>query len=272
MGSNPAKSCLPSTLIANTALGGGIFRLDFAWSGPVPGAGQFFLIRPARSSSFLGRPISAAGFRRMKKAGEALRFLIIRRGRGTAELSTMRRGETAELIGPLGNRWSDFLPPPSGKDDPRKPVALMGGGIGIAPLLAFAGELARSGAAFDFYAGFRTGFQTEEEYSALLGPALRRAGGSFIAAEDGRGAYHGRIPELLEAAKYRAVYACGPEPMLKAVAARCRREEVPCFLSVERPMACGVGACLGCTVQTAGGNRRCCTDGPVFPAEELIFA
>jgi NAD(P)H-flavin reductase len=140
--------------------------------------------------------------------------------------------------------------------------------MGIAPLLAFAGELPEG--RFDFYAGFRTFPRGDEPYG-LLGPAACRAREVFIAAEDGTAAYRGRIPDLLDPAKYAAVYACGPEPMLRLVAASAKQGKVPCFVSLERHMACGVGACLGCTVQTVGGNRRCCADGPVFNAEELCF-
>ncbi|MDR2184747.1 MAG: dihydroorotate dehydrogenase electron transfer subunit [Treponema sp.] len=284
------KQVLVCGLTTNTVINKEIFRLDFAWSGPAPRAGQFFLIKPERTSIFLGRPVSVFAWN-----GQRLSFLIARRGRGTEELAMMYAGERAELTGPLGNCWADFAPPDlltqgcgsaeteawaEGRPDDRapapggaakktaeKPVALAGGGIGIAPLAAFAAELKRG--SFDCYAGFRTGLKDEEE--DLLGPALVNAAESIIAAEDGCGGLKGRITGFLDAAKYRAIYACGPEPMLKAAAAICRKAEIPCFIGMERRMACGTGACLGCTVKTAGGGRRCCTDGPIFPAEEIYF-
>jgi NAD(P)H-flavin reductase len=122
-----------------------------------------------------------------------------------------------------------------------------------------------------FYAGFKTNFINNEEKSALLGPAEYSAAKLVIAAEEDAGGEvrSGRIPDFLEPAKYTAVCACGPEAMLLAVAERCRTAAVPCYISMERRMACGAGACLGCTVQTARGNRRCCADGPIFPAEEI---
>jgi NAD(P)H-flavin reductase len=92
-----------------------------------------------------------------------------------------------------------------------------------------------------------------------------------IATEDGTAGRKGRIPDMLDPAKYAAVYACGPEPMLRAVGVSAKQAGVPCFISLERHMACGVGACLGCTVETTRGNRRCCADGPIFNAEELGF-
>jgi NAD(P)H-flavin reductase len=91
-----------------------------------------------------------------------------------------------------------------------------------------------------------------------------------VATEDGSVGQKGLIPDLLDPAQYGAVYTCGPEPMLRVVAASCAAAGTPCFVSLERHMACGVGACLGCTVKTASGNRRCCADGPVFRAGEVF--
>ncbi|MDR1575802.1 MAG: dihydroorotate dehydrogenase electron transfer subunit [Treponema sp.] len=283
-----APQSLTCELVGNTSINREIFRLDFVWPGPAPGAGQFFMVKPRRSAVFLGRPISAAlwmpaaeddDFVRRKVSGKksryqryltgkyfnsnTVKFLIARRGRGTEELSDMRPGEEAELTGPLGNAWADFLT--AGE----KPAALIGGGIGIAPLEALITEW--PGGNFDFYAGFKTGFHNMEEKYALVGPAILKANNLIIAAEDGKAGLKGRIPDFLEPEKYRTVCACGPVPMLKVVAARCKAAGVPCFVSLERRMACGVGACLGCSVAAINGNRRCCADGPIFPAEEIIF-
>jgi NAD(P)H-flavin reductase len=261
------KHSVLCALINNTFINNEIFRLDFAWgeSGhtplALPKAGQFFMIKPRRSGVFLARPISVAGI----ESG-SLGFLIALRGKGTRELAAMRAGEEAELIGPLGNAWADFLPD---ADSAGKPIALIGGGIGLAPFHSLPGE--KTGCRFDLYAGFRTGFNNVEEKAALLGPVLRSAHNVIIATEDGTEGHKGRIPDFLEPEHYAAVCACGPEPMLKAVAEKCSAAAVPCFISLERRMACGVGACLGCTVQTVNGNRRCCADGPVFPAEEVVL-
>ncbi|MDR3336582.1 MAG: hypothetical protein LBT16_05195, partial [Treponema sp.] len=249
-------------------------------------AGQFFMIKPCRSSVFLGRPFSAAlweealkdeeEIRRRRRRGRAyikyvtsntVTFLIARRGKGTGEILALRLGDRAELSGPLGNSWTDFLPPVTAPGD--KPLALVAGGIGVAPLSALAAELAED--SFDFYLGLRTGFKTMEEKAGLLGPALLNPRKLIIASEDGKEGLRGKIPDFLENGAYRAVFACGPEPMLKAAAAKCRETLTPCYISLERRMACGAGACLGCTVTTTGGNRRCCADGPVFNAEEVIF-
>ncbi|MDL2230033.1 dihydroorotate dehydrogenase electron transfer subunit, partial [Treponema sp. OttesenSCG-928-L16] len=155
---------------------------------------------------------------------------------------------------PLGKSWEDMPRPAEGQ------LALIGGGIGIAPLAAYAGELPKW--EYDFYAGFK---------SSSYGLKGVQPKNLYIATEDGCEGCRGRIPDLLDPAKYGAVYACGPEPMLRAVAGACKKAEVPCFISMEKRMACGAGACLGCTVETTQGNKRCCADGPVFSAEEIIF-
>jgi NAD(P)H-flavin reductase len=292
-----SKQSVFCELINNIPINNEIFRLDFIWQSPAqtklaaPKAGQFFMIKPKRSAVFLARPISVALWEpalkdrdliRKKVQGkkspyrkflagkylesDTIRFLIARHGRGTQELASMRLGEEAELVGPLGNAWKDFLPE-------KRPVALIGGGIGIAPLIALVGELEPNGSAglVDLYAGFRTGFANMEEEAALLGPVFSGTREIIIATEDGKDGLKGRIPDFFEPGKYAAVCACGPQPMLKAVAEKCKITGVPCFVSLERRMACGVGACLGCTVKTVNGNRRCCADGPIFNADEVIF-
>jgi len=249
-------------LINNITINDEIFRLDFIWPGDAPKAGQFFMIKPKRSSVFLGRPISVALW---EPESNTVRFLIAKRGIGTQELADMRPGERVEMIGPLGNTWADFLPV-----NTEKPIALIGGGIGIAPLLALVGETEEH--TFDFYAGFKTGFTDTGEKTALLGSAITGTREIIIATEDGKTGLKGRIPDFMEPAKYAAVLTCGPEPMLKAVIEKCKTAGVPCFVSLEKRMACGVGACLGCTVKTENGNRRCCADGPIFNANEVVFS
>jgi NAD(P)H-flavin reductase len=242
-----------------------IFRLDVIWRASqlklaIPKAGQFFMIKPKRSAVFLGRPIGVALWQ-----PDTISFLIVRLGRGTRELASMRTGEEVELIGPLGNAWTDFLPV---EKTGAKPIALIGGGAGFAPLNALLCE--EPGYSFDLYAGFKNGFNSPEEKDAFFGPAINMRN-IIIASEDGKTGQKGRIPDLLEPEKYAAVCACGPPLMLKAVAAKCIAKGVPCFISMESRMACGVGACLGCAIRTVNGNRRCCADGPIFKAEEVIF-
>jgi len=246
-------------LVSNTHVNGEVFILQFSWGGPAPKAGQFFMVKPLRTSVFLPRPISVFDY---SDAKNTVRFLIARKGMGTDELSQMNTGEKAQLTGPLGNCWAEFLPE-------NGMTALVGGGVGVAPLAALVSE--RPEHNFHFYAGFRNGFREKEEETAMLGSALC-AKKLIVSAEDGKNAPGGRIVDfLLEPENYSVIFACGPEPMLKAVIKKCEAKGIPCYVSLERRMACGAGACLGCTVRTAKGNRRCCVDGPVFSAGELIF-
>jgi NAD(P)H-flavin reductase len=253
------KQCRSCALLKNEYFACGMFRLDFAWAGPPPKAGQFFMVKPKRTSVFLPRPIS---FALWEPALKEIRFLVTRRGRGIDELLAMNTGEEAEITGPLGNRWIDN----KGMEN-RGKIALVGGGVGIAPLLAFANEWED----FDLYAGFRTSPREKNERRAVFGLGMLGAGRFVLATEDGGMGNKGRITDFLQPADYAAVFACGPLPLLKAAAALCGQAGTPCFVSMERRMACGVGACLGCTVRIIHGNKRCCADGPVFPAHEVIF-
>jgi NAD(P)H-flavin reductase len=165
----------------------------------------------------------------------------------------LKPGEEAELSGPLGNSWPVEL-------IPKGPVALIGGGAGIAPLLSLVPALKRR--PFDFYAGFRTGsFCLENIKPRTL----------IISTEDGSQGMKGRILDFFSPIEYSGIFACGPEPMLKAAADTAIAHNIPCYVSTERHMACGVGACLGCKIKTARGNLCCCTDGPIFSAGELYF-
>jgi NAD(P)H-flavin reductase len=259
------KQSLFCDLVSNTVINEEIFRMDFAWEGKAPKAGQFFLVRPERSSFFLGRPISVA-----RREDGKISFLVARRGKGTAELAEIKPGERAELTGPLGNAWLDAIPE-GALNNGSANIALVGGGIGLAPLMALGDELPRN--SFDVYAGFKTGFSGDGEREQLLGPLLHNSNRFILATEDGSEGEKGRIPDFFDPSPYAFVFACGPEPMLKAVAARCKAsgKNTNCFISMEKRMACGVGACLGCTVKTRAGNRRCCADGPIFNAAELVF-
>jgi NAD(P)H-flavin reductase len=258
----PLKSLCRSRLLNSTAVADGIFRLEFVWPGPPPKAGQFFMIKPERSSVFLPRPVSVESFR-----GGKLRFLIAARGKGTREFVAMHAGESAELNGPLGNCWEDFLPREKYGDGARA-IALVAGGTGIASLSSLAAAFPNL--EFDYYLGVKTGFKNAAEETVFLGEAAFCHRRLLVASEYG-GGHRGVITNFLEPAEYFLVFACGPQAMLKTAAAMCREAAVPCRVSLERYMACGVGACLGCTVVTTGGNRRCCADGPIFKAEELVF-
>ncbi|MDR0301799.1 MAG: dihydroorotate dehydrogenase electron transfer subunit [Treponema sp.] len=255
---NAAKSVI-CEITANYPVDGETFILHCTWTGPAPRAGQFFMIKPVRFSFFLPRPIGVFEFNPVQNT---VKFLITRHGKGTQEFSQMQIGEKMQLTGPFGNAWADFLPD-SGS------AALVSGGAGIAPLAALVAE--KPDYNFHFYAGFKTGFKEKEQEDAMLG-AGKNAKKVIIAAEDGVNALSGRIVEyFFEPEKYDIIFSCGPFEMLKALLLKCNKKDVPCYVSMESRMACGAGACLGCTIRTTKGNRRCCSDGPIFSSKDLII-
>ena len=253
------SSSLVCELLRNIPINEEYFVLQFNWEKPAPRAGQFFMLKHLRASVFLPRPI---GIFEYNKEQKIVKFLISKKGKGTKELSSLHPGEKVQLTGPLGNAWADFLPE-SGR------AALVGGSVGVAPLAALVAE--KPDFEFHFFAGFRLGFSDKEEENAIMGTAVN-AKKLVISAEDGRNALIGRIVDFIfEPESYDVIFGCGPVPMLRALKNKCSSKDIPCFISLENRFACGLGACLGCTVHTINGNRRCCKDGPIFRAEEVIF-
>ncbi len=232
-----------------------------------PKPGQFYLIRSQRSSVQLDRPISV--YRTTERFSESSRvktvdieFLILEKGKGTHELCHLMPEDTVELIGPLGNV---FEVPKNVKIE-TDPICIIGGGIGVAPVANFASSLPMG--SYDFYASFKSGSYGLEHV---------RARKLVITTDDGSVGVHGMLSAALTAEKiksagYKVIFACGPTPMLNYVQSIARECGVKAYLSLENYMACGVGACLGCTVQTKEGNKRVCKDGPVFDADIIDFA
>ncbi len=223
-----------------------------------PAAGQFYMLHAIRSDVLLGRPISVFHSEKRENGEVELSFLILLKGKGTRELCSLEPGDKINLIGPCGNRF----PVPSTQNDK---VLIIGGGIGVAPVAGFAETLPAG--SYDFYASFKSGSYGLEH----INPASLT-----ITTDDGSAGIHGMLPaalteDALRKGNYAAVYACGPTPMLayvKKVAEAC---DLPCYLSLESHMACGVGVCLGCTIQTSEGKKRCCSEGPVFYSRILDF-
>jgi NAD(P)H-flavin reductase len=258
------KWCCITEVAEKTDLGDGIVKMDFYWKGDKPRAGQFFLIKARPSSVFLARPLSVLDF---DEQSRKLSFLVAVRGAGTQDIV---EGSAAELRGPLGSGFQALKT--------QLPLALVAGGIGVTPLFAFARELRRTEPqkTFAFFAGFRERLPGIEKLLCenLAGIPLRITYEQACTLPQALRAsvmQNALITDALDLSGYGALYACGPEPLLKALGQAARTAELPCFVSTERRMACGLGACLGCTVRTIGGNKRCCTDGPVFNAQELLY-
>ena len=220
--------------------------------------GQFVQVRVDGSpNTFLRRPVSINYVH--KKANE-LWLLIQLVGEGTRRLSAYEAGETLNVILPLGNGFS--VPLSSGA----KPL-LTGGGVGTAPLL-YLGEMLKSiGFAPEFLLGARS-------KADLMQPDdFGKIGKVYVTTEDGSMGEKGFVTHhsILREKNWDIIYACGPKPMMLAVAKYAKTTGTACEVSLENTMACGIGACLCCVEQTVKGNVCVCTEGPVFNINQLTW-
>ncbi|MCM1192785.1 MAG: dihydroorotate dehydrogenase electron transfer subunit [Butyrivibrio sp.] len=245
--------------------------------GAQAGPGQFLCIYPRDRSTLLPRPISICEVREDRKA---LRIVYRTAGAGTTEFSAYKEGETIDIMGTLGNGF------PMEQADTGK-IFLMGGGIGVPPLLELAKRMAaaRNRTSRDntvdqdntlvqdiiIVLGYR-------DANTFLKEDFEKYGRVYIAAEDGSVGTKGNVMDAIRENGLEAdrIFACGPMPMLRAVKAYAGERKIKAYISLEEHMACGVGACLGCVVKTKEKdphshvhNARICTDGPVFDAEAV---
>jgi dihydroorotate dehydrogenase electron transfer subunit len=254
----------PYTVTANARRGPySTLTLEGAVEPSLPG--QFYMLRGDWGADpLLGRPISILG-----EAPErgVLRFLLKVVGEGTRRLAALEPGRKVFGLGPLGRPF-----PAPDSHDPR-PALLVGGGVGVPPMVYLAERFAREGVKFTFLQGARS-----EEDLLLLEELGALGVKPILTTEDGSAGRKGLVTEPLRdelARGARAAYACGPEGMLKAVAEQCRGK-LPCHLSLEARMGCGYGVCLGCVVavERDGGRayERVCQEGPVFDGEVVLWA
>lgn len=218
--------------------------------------GQFVMLRAwAGWDPLLPRAFSLYG----REPTERIEILLKRVGPGTERLGSLRPGDEVTVHGPLGRPFEVV--------EGATVHLLVAGGIGIAPLLPLARVLAGRRTLLLFGGRSAADHPGAGDFEGLAEVRL--------ATDDGSVGHRGLVTELLSEVLSRearpAVYACGPEPMLARVARMCREASVPGQLSLEAPMACGYGACLGCVVATRDGYRRACRDGPVFRAEEVYL-
>ena len=201
---------------------------------------------------FLRRPISIHDV-----ADGKIWFLVQLVGDGTRWLGQLHEGDTLNAVLPLGNGFS--------MDSSQKSPLLVGGGVGVAPLLYLGRKLREQGVRPTFLLGARTA-------SMLLRlDAFQALGEVFVTTEDGSLGEKGFVTQhsILDSRAFDIVQTCGPTPMMKAVAQWAAQHNVPCEVSLENRMACGIGACLCCVQQTTEGHKCVCTDGPVFEAPLL---
>jgi dihydroorotate dehydrogenase electron transfer subunit len=250
-------------------------RLSSAYLAKNSKPGQFVEIKCSEGDELLlRRPL---GVHRILNGGIEVLYEVV--GKGTELLSRKRPGEVIDVIGPLGN---GFYSPRSTIRDPRSAV-LIAGGVGIAPLVALAQDLINKKLKVIVIIGAKKGSHI------LCEKELKRLGCEVkIATEDGSLGHKGLATDLLcttHNAQRTTIYACGPNPMLKAVAEIAENHGISCQVSIEERMACGVGVCLGCPVKVrefepANPQTRkpanykykmVCKDGPVFDAKEIVW-
>ena len=254
-----SKTCVTAKVLEHGLIAGDVWSLVVA----VPEIakqtkpGQFVHIKINDSlEPLLRRPFSIADC----NAAQGTLTLIYRVvGRGTALMTKLQPGDTIDCMGPLGNGFAL---------NAQRPL-LVGGGMGLAPLLLLARAFCSQPATM------LMGGRNEQElfWSNLYASVCKNI---HITTDDGsvgqRGFTVDALPELLASGKFDAVYACGPHIMLKGVAAIATQYHIPCQVSMEDYMACGVGACLSCTCAGTSGKRlKVCTDGPVFDAGEVVW-
>ena len=229
---------------------------------PAVHPGQFVEVRIDETPDvLLRRPISIHDW--CPSSGTIV-LLVQRVGKGTTWLCSRREGDVVNVVMPLGNGFSlpsSIFNPSSSAFRP----LLVGGGVGVAPLLLLGKELTRMGAAPTFLLGART------ENDLLCLTRFEQAGRTLVSTENGGAGEKGLVTQhsVLEKEHFDFIYTCGPLPMMKAVARVARTKGIPCEASLENRMACGLGACLCCVEDTVDGNVCVCKEGPVFSTERL---
>ena len=251
------KEC--AKVVSQERIGTGIFSL-WLQTEQVAGEakpGQFINLYCQDGSRLLPRPISIC---EVNKEERQLRIVYRVAGKGTAEFSGYSKGDEVEILGPLGNGFP--LDAVKGKK-----VFLMGGGIGIPPMLETAKQL---DAEKIMVLGYREELFLNKEFEAY--------GDVYIATEDGSAGTKGNVMDAIRenGLEADAIFACGPAPMLRAIKAYALEKGIPCWISMEERMACGVGACLACVCKSKDvdahshvHNKRVCKDGPVFLSTEV---
>ncbi len=247
-----------AVILQNEEISPGIFdmRLGTKRIASFAMPGQFLSLYCRDGSRLLPRPISICETDR-EKAG--LRLVYRLAGKGTEEFSHMQKGELIDIAGPMGNGFPL-------KD---KKAFLVGGGIGIPPMLELAKQL---NCHKDILLGYRDKLFLNRDFESY--------GNVYIATEDGSAGTKGNVMDAIREHGLKAdiIYACGPLPMLRALKEYAKEQDMECYVSLEEKMACGIGACLGCVCKSGNtdshtnvNNKRICKEGPVFLAEEVEF-
>ena len=240
-------------VLENSEVTDGIYKLVIEDKNSVK-PGQFYMILP--KTAVLGRPISVC-----KTENDTVTFCYAVIGKGTKEFASMKKGDAIKVFGPLGNGFDvDTIV----KENKR--IAIVGGGIGTAPMIKTAADLknADSLCYIHSFFGFRDDVYLEEEIKTYSDEYS-------CTTNTGSHGHKGFVTDLLKPEEFDIVLCCGPEIMMQKVVNMCKESGTKVLISMEKHMACGVGACRVCTCKTKGGNKRTCKDGPVFDGYEVEF-
>lgn len=254
------KYILDLTVTENLRLHANYVLIKLTQAAPLPEMlpGQFAEIRiDGSNTTFLRRPISINYVDRTKNE---VWFLVQLVGDGTRRLSTVREGDTVNVVLPLGNGFT--LPERTDEQ-----LLLVGGGVGTAPMLMLGEALVKLGCRPVFLLGART------SNDLLQLDLFERLGEVFTTTEDGSHGEKGYVTQhsLLAQRHFDRIYTCGPKPMMMAVARYAKAAGTECEVSLENTMACGVGACLCCVENTQEGHVCVCKEGPVFNSKKLLW-
>lgn len=250
-------------VVSQNSLGNGIYDMVLQTENIAKAAkaGQFVSVYSNDASKLLPRPISLCGIDR-KKGTLRLVYRVTGEGTGTEEFSRLKAGDTVKILGPLGNGFTVV---------PGKKAFLIGGGIGVPPMLQLAKEMKASGEDIQVVMGYRNS-------DTFLLEEFEEVAETFVATEDGSLGIKGNVIDAIKSEKLNAdiIYTCGPTPMLRALKAYAEENNMECYISMEERMACGIGACLACVCKsrekdahTNVNNKRICKEGPVFNAKEV---
>ncbi len=249
------KKIFDAEIISNKKISPEIFKLEL--NAPelekISSPGQFVQVKIPSEEFTLRRPFGIASV-----SGGKLKIFYRLVGRGTKFLSQVKPGEILNLVAPLGNGFNL---------DAEKKYLLVGGGMGLAPLLSVAEKIPGTKVLIGGKNKSEVDFWIEEF-------GEKNIGGYLVTTDDGSFGEKGFVTEHLEkylsSDNFSAVLTCGPEIMMRGVAKIARKNNLPCEVSFERRMACGLGACLSCSIDTANGRKKVCKDGPVFNADEVF--
>ncbi len=235
-----------ATVLSNHPIAKGAMEMKVSVDTNEIAPGTFFHVK---TSELLRRPLSVANVE-----GNVVTFLYKVIGAGTTDLAARRAGDKLDVLGPLGNGFP--------LQQAGKRVVLVGGGIGVPPLYYTRRMLAARGIETVAILGFDT------KASIFYEDAFRELGETIITTVDGTYGEKGFVTGPLAQVDADVLFSCGPEPMLKAVAASHIEER---YISIENRMGCGIGACFACVCQAPDGYVKVCSDGPVFRAEEVTL-